>query len=864
MRKAIFYSIDAAVALLLLLGSVFIFLNIDADNVSTDNLQRTGNDLLVAMDSMKVSEAEYETIKKMIDNGTITERQMDKSILETLAEMWSSNQTEEAAMIIDEITNNTEKDVDFRLMDESLYKKEENRNLSRVHTRQVITGITKNKTVKGVSSRAYLTNISNKLTSETMTFGGYVGQGNITKHGLLLPPDADIEEFYIEGFFASNLTMSINGEECMNITGEDTGLESKRYNLIDCNGSLEENNTVDLGFKKGIEKSYIGGGLIEVKYKTENIGKIEDKLYLPGINGIINLYSSIPVKGIDSMDMYLHYNINRTIANYSDFIVRLGNRTIMEDNSTNGENSEMIKDINPEGTTLPLRVGFDDLTYEIDKDGSADVILITDISGSMDRCVDSNDDCGDGCPGSECRIDLAKELGKSFSEKVINVTGNRVGLATYSTDGHNEHDLSKDEASINSSIDSFSTGGGTCISCAIRQARIMLQEQSNESRNKFIIVMTDGIANLETYDDINNTNSCPYSWCGGWGCGCPDYKSDCGGCMTHSSECDDYVSENAIDDAINDSCYAKSEINSTLHSIGFGAGAISCDYATNTLQDIADCGEGQYFSSTNVSGLYDIYDFIAGEIVESSTETQTMKINKTNTELYPDSYIRFNTTTEEEGITVTKVTDHLGSCTPDFESPEAEISEAMITSFSSDYWTDLIGINGETVFNLSSYSDQYSKLGDPFILDIPPEKFNNDNSLLIRTGSSPDNSTGCSPDSRLIYKVRIPTSIPQTDVLDKAEGCEWTIEYENNDSSTIKVPEDYSGTDDCYFTSSNIEFKEDDSIDNAVHEFLQELDINGNDKVDIRLDKNEFNIETSEVNEIPSLLGPSVAEVVIS
>ena len=48
------------------------------------------------------------------------------------------------------------------------------------------------------------------LTSKFLYFGGFIGQGNISKKGLNLPNDASIEEFNLEIFLGSNAQIYVN------------------------------------------------------------------------------------------------------------------------------------------------------------------------------------------------------------------------------------------------------------------------------------------------------------------------------------------------------------------------------------------------------------------------------------------------------------------------------------------------------------------------------------------------------------------------------------------------------------------------------------------------------------------------------
>ena len=300
--------------------------------------------------------------------------------------------------------------------------------------------------------------------------------------------------------------------------------------------------------------------------------------------------------------------------------------------------------------------------------GNADVILITDLSGSMDWRLDSDEtgierNCDDPLlyDSSTKRISLAKCLDKKFVDIVLNASNNRVGLVGYSGKPNtiptpncniirSYHNLSTDNTSLKSQIEEYTPDGATGICGAIRQARIMLQQESNSSRQQFIVVMTDGLANVQC-DPVNENQTtgcipkiCPgSSWlCVIWPWFCDDdYCYSVPGCV--HQECGDWVGIRAGNDAVEDACRAHNYTNVTVYSIGFGP-VSGCGLANQTLNDIANCGNGSYYSGTNATQLEEIYSRIAEEIVNVSYRAQTVELKNPSMDnvLYPDSYIELN------------------------------------------------------------------------------------------------------------------------------------------------------------------------------------------------------------------------------
>lgn len=109
-------------------------------------------------------------------------------------------------------------------------------------------------------------------------------------------------------------------------------------------------------------------------------------------------------------------------------------------------------------------------------------------------------------------------------------------------------------------------------------------------------------------------------------------------------------------------------------------------------------------------------------------------------------------------------TDAFANCTGSFFVPPADsIEEAKITSYSEDYWTSIvIARNGSnpwgSAFNLSVYGQNYTFLGDPFVVNIPTNllKTNATNYVNISTGAdSANTSSQCSTNNKAIYSYRI-------------------------------------------------------------------------------------------------------------
>jgi hypothetical protein len=105
------------------------------------------------------------------------------------------------------------------------------------------------------------------------------------------------------------------------------------------------------------------------------------------------------------------------------------------------------------------------------------------------------------------RLAVAKCIDKEFINIIIGAGGNRIALVSFSTTLANYTLFSGNGTALNSTIEDYSQGGWTCISCAINKAFELLRDYSNSTRKKYVIVMTDGVANRRAtagcyYNDV--------------------------------------------------------------------------------------------------------------------------------------------------------------------------------------------------------------------------------------------------------------------------------------------------------------------------------------------------------------------------
>ena len=314
---------------------------------------------------------------------------------------------------------------------------------------------------------------------------------------------------------------------------------------------------------------------------------------------------------------------------------------------------------------------------------------------------------------------------------------------------------------------------------------------------------------------------------------------------------------------------------SLITIVAFGNGADQ-----SMMQDIACCDDcDNYYNANNAEDLLGIYKDIAREIIHLQYEAQVANVTgNISTTLFPDSYIEFNYTPQllpqEYGrIPLTVETPRFNNNITEgtFYIPNnALLYDAKITSYSSDKWTDkaLINYDGNWIdfYNLSTYGSIYYLLGDPYIVNIPLDLTGQgNNQVRIGTGISPWNSTGGSVEDRVVYTIGMDLNVNYTGVFAKAEGCDWTIEFEDGTEEVIPIPSSYAGDEDCIFdetTDCNDPPFSDDAINNAVCYLFKQLDFDNTGKLFVKFGPTDLDIETYSIGKkIPYMWGPTVVEV---
>ena len=842
-KKAYFFSLDAFIALLIIIGVVLIVKPPVTNVHHEDNLQE---DLLLTLSTIQIGNLDNDLAKNLISSRNIIN--LNQSILEQIGEFYANSDPNAQALassILQDLNSSGNLGIYFNNVAIASLSSVPYVDADTISTsRQIISGIQQGASVKGYSSRAFLF-ASKKV--DYFYFGGYVGDGNIS---VFL--GEDVLSANIEGAFSSSFSLYINN----NFSGNYSPPKDIPYKISLSNYTSyfsSGNNTIRFDSPQNL---YIAGGFIRATYNSYDFAEQVKTKYLPGVNGIINLYDSFFVPAtLNTMEIKLHYN-----SSY-DIFLDIGGREMYRGNSSGQEVNVLLNDsylcnkwdpitcnfapynkLNER--TVPLRLGLANASYFINISIPADVYSVNDLSGSMSPCTayftscctnaanhcETSSSCS-ACFGSIYQSNKIGELRnatKLFVDIVLNSSINRLGLVGYKNtfSNTNYHNISTNITSLKNEVNSWYASSSTCICCGVNKAVSDLVSYSNSSKSRSIVVMSDGQANVECSQQGST----------------PD--------LNGNGQVDD-----AGDDAIKATCDAFNNSGIVTYSIGFGSGVDE-----DTLREMALCTGGSY-TYANVNELEDVYQRVANDVIIAAYQEQTITGSGFSTKLYPDSYIKLGyENTVPYGLIVFAETDTFNNSLSEgnYTFPQDSIPyTAKIVSYSGSKWTSKAEIsynysgNWTGIFNLSLYGANFTNLGDPYMVGVPKSKLKNGNSTVRAFVSVNDqNYTPSSPYNKVIYSLvkNLSSYSPITAV---AEGCVWHLQFEDETFGDVSVPGNYSGSDDCYYQAGNINYRDSDAVELAVYSLLTQLDLNSNGKIETKFTDNDLSLDTTEITGIP-------------
>ncbi|MEM0465880.1 MAG: VWA domain-containing protein [Candidatus Pacearchaeota archaeon] len=502
-KRGVYFSTDALIALIIILVSLLIAYPIILSSYKESEIQ---SDIIKILSNLKTGEIDNYYIKELISSGQITD--LNKSLLEQIGEFYVKNIT-----IARNLANSVLSELDISdnigiwYGNTLIYSRNSSPYDSAKFVevdRQIISGIAQGDSVTGYSARAYL---SNEMQSKYFYFGGFFGEGNIS---ININYSGNLSEVYMEIATNKDFDIYINDIFSGHYTNSTTEFTPARYDLSTYRTNFHSGNNI---VKIVGDKLYIAGGYFRIIYGNSSYIEENNKYYFPGIEGIINLYDGfyVPEK-LNRININLHYN-----SSYYMYL-NIGNKTVYNDTSNGNEiivnlnNSYLSSILNYSdlfNKTIPIRLGLEEIMSGFG--GNADVILITDVSGSMDWRMDADTSgtrrlCNDPLltdPSTQ-RLSLAKCLDINFTRTILSGNGNRIGLVSFSDHANDYVNLTTNFTLLNDTISKYTPQSGTCIACALNRANLMLKQQSSNLRKKFIIVMTDGVANMRATTNCVN------------------------------------------------------------------------------------------------------------------------------------------------------------------------------------------------------------------------------------------------------------------------------------------------------------------------------------------------------------------------
>ncbi|MBU1197066.1 VWA domain-containing protein [Candidatus Micrarchaeota archaeon] len=560
LRKSIVFTLDASFALLVVVSTIPVLLLISSQPVpthhTTEYLHFLAEDSVDVVALVKISDVRNEpAIDDLFQRGVLQDSDLNASLLNAIGLFWSANNPSN----LSDAHNVTQQLLspflpanmgwELQIGGDVIYNTTDRINASILTTtvsRRAASGFSRTAPLTGIVARAYLENIIGTDLASYFFFGGFVGQGNITATIHDLPSDANVSKIYMELNGGADFDFYVNNVFCqsMSVSPGNFTVDNWTITAPACLDDIVSSgvNNFSLNFSSGsnFTDQFVGGGFLKLVYSTQELYSDSDNVlyyHFPGIHGLVNLYDSFYVPGnITTMNANVTFF---TGHNYST-VLMIGNTTVLNHTGTNSSQTIRIQNsdfqqnfsdhnvtfIDLSNTTIPLRMLVSaNLTGGL-INGTVDIALITDLSGSMNWRLDQDGVGGNSITNcsdpdlflsSTSRISLARCLDKWFINAVLGgnesvctggtpTPGNNVGLVGFSTQANNWESLTDDIGYLTSQVDLYSAGGGTCVSCAINRAYEILASESGPNRSKYIVVMTDGVANYRSTPSCNYMN----------------------------------------------------------------------------------------------------------------------------------------------------------------------------------------------------------------------------------------------------------------------------------------------------------------------------------------------------------------------
>jgi hypothetical protein len=332
-----------------------------------------------------------------------------------------------------------------------------------------------------------------------------------------------------------------------------------------------------------------------------------------------------------------------------------------------------------------------------------------------------------------------------------------------------------------------------------------------------------------------------------------------------TEECNQQDTGDPKQDAILASCDAYDNFGIRVYTVGYGIGA---DEVTMTA--MANCSDGEYFEASNEEALNTAFSTIADTIIASSSTQSAIVIgNVSHMTLFGDSSIVANITPDvlapqQNELSVSTISPALGACDATVAIyPGTRVVDARVTSYSGDLWTSSVRVDGITVYNLTRFASVYASVGDPFQIRLPASLFTEGNhSISLRTGVDALNeSVNCSLNNTFIATIAVNLSTERSSVVEKSEGCHWSIAFADGTLTNLTIPVDYNGTNSCTYRPGNVTFDSNDAYQFAAYTIFSRLDVTKSETLFVDLLSEDLEVIVTTISKVPFLWGPAVMKL---
>ncbi len=463
-KRGIFFSLDALLSFTIILAVILLIVPMMKINKYESQISK---DILLSLSSIKIGEINDVYVQSLVSTNVLD---ANKTAIDQIGILTITNETLArtlANILLQDIDINENLGIWFngKLIYSSNSSTYENAS-NIIAERYIVSGLgglNSTGVVSGYSARGFL---SNTYRTKYSYFGGYVGDGNITSK---IEYFGNITSAELEIAINNNFTLYINNLSAGSFQKSQSESTPQKYDLTP---HLSKFNSGKNLIEFNGNELYIAGGFLKITYDSNSTQQTK-KQYLPGINGIINLYDGLHIPSdLNSLNITLDLN-----SPYVTFL-NIGNVTVFN-RTTNGRetinlnNTYLLSKLGNynwlSNKTTPIRLGLENLSFNVTT--KVDVISVTDLSGSMDG----------NCPigyqtnlsASPCKINDAKNATKLLIDIILESNNSRVGLAGFERWAKKPdfHSLSNSSNSLKKLVnETWDADGTTCICCGIIKA----------------------------------------------------------------------------------------------------------------------------------------------------------------------------------------------------------------------------------------------------------------------------------------------------------------------------------------------------------------------------------------------------------